>query len=521
MGTEILNLFHKRIKKEYKLAFAATFLMALLIHFYKFVNTLPNHDSMYSFYSEQNVLGSGRWALSLACGISSYYDLPWVIGLISCCFIALTVVVIVALFQLKNPVLIGFVGAVIASSPAITETMFFLYTADGYMIAMFLAALAVYLTRVGENRVTRWGLSGLCICISCAIYQAYVSFALVLAVCYFMVQLLQDRYDKRDCLKWVLRQAIVYITSLAVYFVIWKLCMYVTGTEANEYLGIADVGALKFGADLISYRVISAFSEILEYFLQWSMLQHGISLYAVMNVLFFILLGVGSIIAVIRSRIWKRKWAFVLLIVCVAAIVPFAFIWYFASAHISYRPMMLQSLALLFVLGALLFEDWTGDILKNTMALLLALIVFQQAVMANISYFYMNLTYERSYAEAVEMMVEINDLRDEYEFHEIAVVGNRVADLSWEMYDAQTGKLEPAGKVHIFTGYLHQSLMIHRERVVPFLTAYLGLDLEAVSPEDYETISELPEVQSMECWPADGSVAVIDHVLVLKLSDME
>ena len=83
MGTEILNLFHKRIKKEYKLAFAATFLMALLIHFYKFVNTLPNHDSMYSFYSEQNVLGSGRWALSLACGISSYYDLPWVIGLIS------------------------------------------------------------------------------------------------------------------------------------------------------------------------------------------------------------------------------------------------------------------------------------------------------------------------------------------------------------------------------------------------------------------------------------------------------
>ena len=198
MGEGLLLFYRTKLKKEYKFAFFATFLIAILIHLYKFANTLPNHDSVYNYYSDQNILGSGRWALSMACGISSYYDLPWVIGLISCVFIALTVVVIVALFKMKNPVLIGLTGALIASSPATTETFFFLFTADGYMISMFLAALAVYWTRIEESRKSRWIFSGICICVSCGIYQAYVSFALVLAVCYFMDALLDNRHSKEQ-----------------------------------------------------------------------------------------------------------------------------------------------------------------------------------------------------------------------------------------------------------------------------------------------------------------------------------
>ena len=155
MGEEMLHFCQTKLRKEHKIAFISTFTISMLIHLYKFANTLPNHDSVYNYYSDQNVLGSGRWALSWACGISSYWDLPWVNGLLSCVFIALTVVVIVALFKLKNPVLIGLIGALLAASPATTETFFFLFTADGYMIAMFLAASSVYLSRIEETRKSR------------------------------------------------------------------------------------------------------------------------------------------------------------------------------------------------------------------------------------------------------------------------------------------------------------------------------------------------------------------------------
>lgn len=152
MGLELLDFFKFKVKKEYKIAFFTTFIITLLVHLYKFTNTLPNNDSIMNYYSNQNVLASGRWALSFVCGLSSYYDLPWIIGLFSCLFISLTVVVVVALFKIKNPILIKLIGALVGSSPATTETFFFLFTADGYMISMLLASLAVYFSRIDEKR---------------------------------------------------------------------------------------------------------------------------------------------------------------------------------------------------------------------------------------------------------------------------------------------------------------------------------------------------------------------------------
>ncbi len=83
MGEGLLRYYQTKLKKEYKIAFVFTFLITLLIHLYKFTNTLPNQDSVYCYYSELNIISLGRWALSAACGISSFYDLPWVIGLMS------------------------------------------------------------------------------------------------------------------------------------------------------------------------------------------------------------------------------------------------------------------------------------------------------------------------------------------------------------------------------------------------------------------------------------------------------
>lgn len=517
MGQDLFHYYQEKVKKEYKIAFFSTFILALLIHVYKFTNTLPNHDSVYNYYSDQNVLGSGRWALSLACGISSYYDLPWVNGLISCVFIALTVVVIVALLKIKNPVLIGLTGALLAAAPSTTETFFFLFTADGYMISMFLAALAVYFSRIEERRLSRLILSGICICVSCGIYQAYVSFALLLALSYFIDVLLENRFDKQECFKWVLRQIVIYGLSLAVYYVIWKLCMHFTGVSANNYQGISEVG--KISAGLLIHGLVSSVKSTLLYFLQWNVLEHGFSLYSILNIVFLLCMAAGLIISCWKSGIFRRKWAMFLLILCLIAIIPFACIWHFTSDSVGYRAMMLQSLTLLFVLTALLYEKWTRPVLKNTVCLLLVLIIFNNALMANISYFYMNLCYERTYAEGIEMMMEIHDLQDEYEFDKIAVVGTRIYEVQYDTIDSETGKMLSTGKLHILIGLLEKTLLFDAEHTTRFLQTTFGLELDPMNLDQRTALFYTPEVQSMGCWPAGDSIAVIDDVLVIKLSD--
>lgn len=519
MGEGLLRYCQTKLKKEYKFAFVVTFLITLLIHLYKFANTLPNQDSVYCYYSNLNIIGLGRWALSAACGISSFYDLPWVIGLMSCLFISLTVVVIVALLRLKNPVLIGLTGALLASAPGTTETFFYMFTADGYMIAMFLAALGVYFTRIEEGRWTHWVLGGVCLCVSCGIYQSYVSFGLILAICYFIDDLFRSGHSKQESLKWVLRQAVLYAVSLAVYYVIWKLCLRFSGTEAKEYLGISEVG--KLNAGMITGGLIGAVKATVLYFLQWNPLEHGFTPYTVLNLFFFALTLFGLVAAVVKSGILQRKWAVALLILCLVAIMPFACVWGFTSEDLIFRPMMLQCLVLLYLLGALLCEQWTKPSVKNAMGILLAVVVFNNALMANICYFHMQLAYERTYADGVEIMMEIHDLQDEYDFDKIAVVGTRILDVKHETVDPETGWMEPVGKLHMLVILLNKTLLFDSDHTTKFLQANFNLELEPVDRPTRDALMKSDQVQQMGCWPAGDSVAVIGDTLVIKMSNTE
>lgn len=210
MGTGLLEVYHNKIKQSWKIAFISTFIIGMLVHIYKFTNTLLNHDALFNFYSDQNILGSGRWFLSIACQFSSYFDLPWLIGLFSILLIAFTAVVIADIFSVENPVMLVLIGGLLVTFPAITQTFFFEFTTDGYMVAMLLAALTVRFSLIGDKHIHHIFIAMGCICLCCAIYQAYVSFALVLALCYFIGAVLENSYTNKDIVRWVRNQITIY-----------------------------------------------------------------------------------------------------------------------------------------------------------------------------------------------------------------------------------------------------------------------------------------------------------------------
>ena len=428
MGSQLINIYRNKIKKEWKIAFAATFVIGMLVHIYRFTNDLPNHDALFNFYSSQNMVGSGRWFLSIACGFSSYFNLPWVIGLFSVIFIAVTAVIVSDTFDMKNPVLIILSGGLLASFPAITETFFFEFTADGYMIAMILAALSVWLTRIGRSgKVYRTIIAAACICLSCGIYQAYLSFALVLALGYFIYEILEDRYDNKTYRNWILQQIIVYAAGLIAYLIIWKICMVVEGYEATTYMGISSLG--ESGVSSILEAAYSAVFGFVLYFLRWNIFRYGITVYIALNILFLLFAAFVIITAIIKSRIYKKIGHLILLLLSGIAI-PFAvFIWKFASgSSVSYGVRMQQSICLCFILIAVLCERWIKPKLSSVMALLLALIVVNNGITANKFYYFMNSTYEKTYATVVEMQTRIH-LLDDGTIKYIAFVGGAMLGL--------------------------------------------------------------------------------------------
>ena len=86
----------RRFRPEWRLVFFSAFGFGLLAHFYKMANWLPNWDSLVFRYDAQQMLQYGRYFLSLACGLSSYYDLPWLNLLLGLLFLAGSAVCVAA-----------------------------------------------------------------------------------------------------------------------------------------------------------------------------------------------------------------------------------------------------------------------------------------------------------------------------------------------------------------------------------------------------------------------------------------
>ena len=86
----------------WKYTFFTAVVLALCTHLPIMLSDIPNHDGLASIYFDQNMLVSGRWFLSIACGFSSYYALPWLIGLLSIVILAFTSVLLVEVFEIEK-----------------------------------------------------------------------------------------------------------------------------------------------------------------------------------------------------------------------------------------------------------------------------------------------------------------------------------------------------------------------------------------------------------------------------------
>ena len=509
MGTSIVTFYQTKVKKEWKQAFWYAIAIGLLVHLYKFSNTLWNHDSVLNAHTDQNILSSGRWFLSIACAPSSYFDLPWVTGILSLLYIALTVVVVVALFHVNNPYLIAVMAGLVAAFPGTTETFFFQFTADGYMLAMLLSALAALVIPIEEKRLWRYLLSACLICLTCGIYQSYTSFTLVLLLCYFVYQVLNREYALRDLWKWVRNVVITFACGLTAYFVIWKVAMAVQHVRPSGYQGIDSVG---FEIQTLVHGAKQSVEDIIRFFLEGNIFQQGLHLYGVLNLLMLAALAVLLVAAILHSRNYRRKGTLLLIVLAIVMLVPAACMWNFVSDTVNYRPMMLQCLCVIYLFTAVMANRWCTGKTVACMTVLMSLIVFNFGLMANIGYFYMHRSYELSYATGTEMMIRIHELDDTEDFDSIAIVGDRYADVS-------LAGTEPSNRDLLLTRWLETDLIYRHLNGTAFLNEVFNLDLEPVSEQKAKELESDAEVKRMGIWPASDSVSVVEGTVVIKVAE--
>ena len=495
-----------KANKLWQYTFFTAILLGLCTHLPIMLSDIPNHDGLASIYFDQNMVVSGRWFLSVACGFSSYYALPWLIGLLSLLFLAVTAVLLTEVLEIKKISGGVIVGGLLVTFPVLTSTFAYVFTMDGYMMAVLLSVLAVYLVKKGK-----WGFlwGGIALAFSMGIYQAYLPIAILLCVYKVCLILLEDN-GKKEKVKSILSYLYMGGVGVILYYIVMKLMLLIQGKEIGSYQGGNEGAGFSVGT------IIELYKDFLEFVITGKVLANNLfSIVAV--IVLFGLFAVAFFQVCFRKKLYKSLW-FYLIMVALCVIIPVATnIILVVLPEVSYHTLMrYQYVVFLMVMVA--FVQKHLEIRKEISGVILCIaamvLIFNYVVTDNIAYSNLEKKYEKTYAYCLRLADRMEQTEGYYQGIPVAMIGV-VSDEEYPLTDV-TGDV--TGKLLGITGDM---LLYTGENYKAFFANYLGISMNLVPIEDMNEIYNSKEYWEMDSFPAENSMKVVDGILYIKTENKE
>lgn len=517
--TETLKKWIRSIKPEWKKAFFAALLIGLIVHMPALVSDIPNHDGLSSMYFDQNMITSGRWFLTVACGFSSYYTIPWFIGILGLFFLSCTAVALTEVLEIQDDLMIVLLSGLLAVFPALSSTFAYVFTLDGYMMGLFLAVLSVLLVKK-----YRYGFLGgaFCLAFSMGIYQSYLPFAILLSI-YSILMLAAEEGEIRLKFKKGLQYLYMGVLGAALYYVILNVLLKLQGKELASYQDINRMSGENAGMSGLSEKIIAMYKDFASFTLRGNVLFHNI--FSLAGLVILILLTVVTLLGLAyRKKWWKNPLFFVIMILLVFSLPPATNIVLFISPNVTYHLLMRYQWVLYPILMAAFVSRYgygqgeqdsaaKGRITAWLLAISVFVLVFSYGVADNIGYANLQKRYEKTYAYCVRLLDRIEQTEGYYQGIPIAIVGvvgyvpYPETDITG---DVTSGMIGLNGDFLLYTGDNYKEFMKH----------YLGATLNVLSPEKMKDIYYSEEYIAMESFPAETSVKIIDGILCVKTENV-
>ena len=495
-----------KANKLWQYTFWTAVVLGLCTHLPIMLLDIPNHDGLASIYFDQNMITSGRWFLSIACGFSSYYSLPWLIGILSVLLLAVTAVLLTEVLEIKKVSGGVMVAGLLVTFPVLTSTFAYVFTMDGYMLAVLLSVLAVYL--VSERKLGfLWG--GIALAFSMGIYQAYLPICILLCVYKVVLIFLEDK-KKKEKVKSILNYLYMGVIGVGLYYVILQILLRVQGKELASYQGINEMTGFSFG------KVVDLYKDFLQFVLTGKVIaNNGFSIAALL--VLFALFVITAIKLFIKKKWYKSVWFYGIFVALVAVIPLASNVILLISPNVSYHTLMrYQYVVFLMVMVAFVQNYWRCDNKISSVILCIAatVMIFNYVVTDNIAYSNLEKKYEKTYAYCIRLADRMEQTEGYYQGIPIAMIGV-VSNEEYPLTDV-TGDV--TSKLLGITG---DSLLYTGENYKAFFQNYLGITINLVPQEDMLEIYNSKEYWEMDSFPAANSMQVVDGVLYIKTENKE
>ncbi len=498
----------QNIKPVWKTAFFAALVIGFLVHMPILIRDIPNHDGLDSMYFDQNMITSGRWFLTVACGLSSYFSLPWVIGVLGILYLSVTAVLLAEFLEVEKKSSAVLIAGLLCAFPALSATFAYVFTLDGYMLGLLLSVAAPLLVKKFKYGFIAGGVA---LAFSMGTYQSYLPFAMLLSV-YGIAVLFLEAKTVKEKLKEALHYLYMGAIGVSLYYVILRLLLLIQGKELASYQGISGMGTVEKAGLLATVK--NLYRDFFTFSLQSDILFNNI--WSVIAIALFGLLFLGVLLSIIiKRRLYRSPWLYAVIILLFIGLPVATNVILIVSPEVTYHLLMRYQWVLYLICLVGFMDKYCKWNLGNWLLLVsTGVLIFNYAVTDNIAYANLEKKYEKTYA----MCLRLADRMEQTEGYDkdmpVAMIGV-VGDENYPVTDI-TGEVTGS-----MIGMNGDYLLYTRTNYQAFLKHYLGITINLVSDEEMLAIYNSEAYREMGSFPAADSVKVVDGVLYVKLENCE
>jgi len=533
-----LNKIWVRIGRQEKVAFFSAVAIGLIAHITIMTNHLFNHDSiLYTLVDPSSTffLQQGKW-LSLIAQRLMQGDIttPGIIIPVSLLCLGMTAAFTVSTLQIKSTIWAAATGGALVLFPSVMCANIYAASAI-FFSALTLSAIAVFVT-------VRWKygfLVGIALLtMSFGVYSVFSGYAAGLFVLSLLFALLNNQCSVKEALLKGLKYIAVLAVSAVLYYAILKLLLRVEQVSLMNYRGVDQMG--KFTIASLGQSVFEAYQKVYYFFYYGIFLYRG---YFEIEPIFRILnwISIGMAVFFCGWLMFKNRTSMrigrILLILILTLLFPLsihavAVLSQNAYTHwIMCYPFALAYVALFKSVDCAeeVFAATTTDKPKKrihpvlfrvatVLVLISTLLLFRQWFFtANQGYEYIRFEVENVIAKGILLTNDIQHDENYSASVPIAFVGGgSPVYFQYDMEDFQTihGKDEVG-----YTGF--NGAIVDNERLKVLLRNWIGVPLSYVDSATGLQLQQDPQVQAMPVYPAHGSIALINGILTVKLSEVQ
>lgn len=502
-------------KNDFVLGFIF-FVLACCIYFSKISSKLPNPDAIWNglFYKESYhwEVSLGRYMIGLLQTLRTNIVSTSFITVL--CLLILSVICIytIKIFDIKALGWKIVMGTLIIISPTVGSTLTYYYCSDFYMLSYLLAVLAVWFA-VGKCGKRGIIVSSIFVMISAAIYQAYVCLALLLFLIYFMKMLIDVDISNKEICRKVKNGFLSIGIGVGLYLANNKLVQKLSRIEATEGRGFSKMGMINLKN--MQEQIGDCYADFFRYFFSDMMINNNCYGRKYINIFFFLMLAVIIFEILIKQRMTVGRKAILAALFLLFPLISMS-ICIFAPEVSIYEAtgvLMLPAMNFVYVLAVVLKQSLKGRVcgiglLAGGIAVFTMLLCLE---LGGQSYMQYNLLKTYNVAGQIERSV------DQYtQTGKICIIGNMEDGNYPDCYPglAESQHWLTAGYKAIWTDFYGcQNCWLR------FMEQYLGRTYGMCSLDEYHTIISTPEYLSMGTFPDADGVAVINGIVVVKLSD--